>query len=333
MKDDKNNKLLVILGSTATGKTKLAVKLASQFNGEIVSADSRQVYKGMDIGTGKDLAEYTLQIRNYKSEIRNKFKIKNSKQIQNLNYKNIKILYHLIDVVSPKTEFNLAKYIKLANKAIRDIQKRGKLPILTGGTGLYLQAVVEGYNLSGAKPDKKLRADLEKKSTEELREILKQLDPRFKTQLDNKRYLIRYIEMVKQTGLPVDKLLIKQGSGYDCLVLGINFPRAEINKRIDKRLIERIDKQKMIEEVERLHGEGVSWKRLESFGLEYKFVSQYLQNKLDRKDMVEKLKIASHQFAKRQMTWFRRWEKQGREIKWIDEYNKANILVKKWMIK
>ena len=307
MKKNKSNKLLVILGPTASGKTKLAVKLAAKLSGEIVSADSRQVYKGMDIGTGKDLKDYFIRIPN------------------------IKIPYHLIDIVSPKTEFNLAKYLKLATEAIADIQARGKLPILVGGTGLYLEAVVEGYNLGGLKSDKKLRASLEKKSISQLQKLLHQLDKSYNGDLTNKRHLIRYIEMVKQTKLPLKKLLTTSGSKYDCLILGINLPRAEVNRRIDKRLINRIEKQGMIEEVERLHQAVVSWQRLENFGLEYKFVSQYLQGKMDKEEMIAKLAVASHQFAKRQMTWFRRWERQGREIKWIKNYQEAKVLVKDWI--
>jgi len=305
-----SKKLLGILGPTATGKTKLAVKLAAKFNGEIISADSRQVYKGMDIGTGKDLKDFRFKISDFR------FK---------------KIPYYCIDIVNPKTEFNLAKYLKYAHKAIKDIQARGKLPILVGGTGLYLQAVIEGYNLSGVKPDRALRASLEKKSINELRKLLQKLDKNYDGNLDNKRYLIRYIEMVKQTKLPLKKLLTSSGNKYNCLILGINFSREEINQRIDKRLIERIENQGLIKEVERLHEEGVSWKRLESFGLEYRFVSQYLQGKLTKVEMIEKLAIAIHQFAKRQLTWFRRWEKQGRSIKWIKNYAEARRLAKAWL--
>ncbi len=212
----KNDKLLVIIGPTGAGKTKLAVKLACIFNGEIVSADSRQVYRGMDVGTGKDLAEYG----------------------------NVK--YHCIDVVSPNTEFNLAKYLKFANKAIKDIQKRGKLPILTGGTGLYAQAIVDGYDLSGVAPDRELRKKLENMSVEELQKKLKKLDPDFTDELKNKRYLIRYIELATKTKTKLKKLLVAKGSGYDSLVLGIKFPRDIINKRLDKRLIQCIEKENMI---------------------------------------------------------------------------------------
>jgi len=311
-----NNKLLVIVGATGTGKTKLAVKLAQVYNGEIISADSRQVYKGMDVGTGKDLQDYVLQVeKSIKSKVHKVTK---------------KIPYHCIDVVSPKTEFNLGKYLKLANKAIRDIQKRGKLPILAGGTGLYAQAIVDGYDLSEVNPDKELRKKLESMSVEKLQKKLKKLDPDFDT-IFNKRYLIRYIEIATKTKTKLKKLSVTKGNSYNSLILGIKFPREIINKRIDRRIIQRIEHEKMIEEVEGLHKEGVSWKRLESFGLEYKFVSQYLQNKLERDEMIEKLKIASHQFAKRQMSWYRRWERQGRCIEWIDGYSKGARAVKKWL--
>lgn len=307
-----NNKLLVVVGPTATGKTKLAVKLAYQFDGEIVSADSRQVYRGMDIGTGKDLADFRLQI-------------------SDCRFKTIR--HHCIDIVSPNTDFNLAKYLKCAKKAIADIQKRGKLPILVGGTGLYFQAIADGYILSKTGPDKKLRERLEKKSFVELQKMLKKLDVNFNINLKNKRYLMRYIEMLTQTNKPLAEILQKQENEYDCLVLGLNLPREEVNKKIDKRLVQRIENEGMIEEVKKLHFKSkVSWKRLENFGLEYKFVSRYLQNKLDYNDMIEKLSIAIHQFAKRQMTWLRRWEKQGREIYWLNNYSEAEKLVRKWLI-
>lgn len=322
----KNNKLLVITGPTATGKTKLAVRLASVFNGEIISADSRQVYKGMDIGTGKDLQDYKLQVT------RNK-QIPNSKFQRNYKFQTLKIPYYLIDVVNPKTEFNLAKYLNLAHRAIKDAQARGKLPILVGGTGLYVQAIVDGYNLSGVKPDKKLRVKLEKKSVEELQKLLQKLDINYNRNLKNKRYLIRYIEMASHTKQPIKNLLTKAGSEYNCLVIGIKFPRAAINKRIDKRLIQRIENEGMIEEVERLHKQGVSRKRLESFGLEYKFVSYYLRGRLTKAEMIEQLGIAIHQFAKRQMSWLRRWERQGRKIYWVSGYKGARGFLNKWLRK
>ncbi len=305
------NKIIVILGPTASGKTSFGVKLAKKFNGEIVSADSRQVYKGMDIGTGKDLDEY---------------KIKNRGKV-------IKIPYHLIDVVSPRTEFNLAKYKKLAMHAIDDILKRKKLPIIVGGTGLYLEAIVENYDLSQAKPDKKLRASLEKLDVDELLKRLSALNNKFAKKLNssdrnNKRRLIRYIEILKQDKKNIP---LKSHPKYNSLLIGITWPREILRKRIYKRLIERIEKENMIEEVSFLHQQGITWKRLISFGLEYKYISLYLKGELTRNEMIEKLYRAICQFAKRQETWFRRWERKGAKIHWVNDFNKIDKIVRKFL--
>ncbi|MDP3043478.1 MAG: tRNA (adenosine(37)-N6)-dimethylallyltransferase MiaA [bacterium] len=331
MNTTKNKKIIVILGPTASGKTGLGVKLAYKFNGEIVSADSRQVYKGMDAGTGKDLDEYMLKIPNPKSQIPNKFKIQNSKIKK---YKIIKILYYLIDIVSPKTEFNAAKYQKLAYEAIDDILSRGKLPILVGGTGLYLQAVVDGYNLSRVKPDKVLRAKLEKKNADRLFALLKKINHKFAGKLNesdrkNKRRLIRYLEIASlRRETPGDA---KKNNKYGALLIGVSRSREILYKRIYKRLVERLEKEDMIGEVERLREEGVSWKRLESFGLEYKYISLYLRKKLTYDEMVEKLNTAIRQFAKKQITWFKRWERQGEKINWVKNRAEAEMLIKKFI--
>jgi tRNA dimethylallyltransferase len=335
MNTTKNKKIIVILGPTASGKTGMGVKLAYKYNGEIVSADSRQVYKGMDVGTGKDLDEYMLKIPNSKFQIPNKFKIQNSKIKK---YKIIKIPYYLIDIVSPKTEFNAAKYQKLAYEAIDDILRRGKLPILVGGTGLYLQAVVDGYNLSRVKPDKVLRAKLEKKNADRLFALLKKINHKFAGKLNesdrkNKRRLIRYLEIANppaggRQGTPGDA---KKNNKYGALLIGVSRSREILHKRISKRLVERLEKEDMIGEVERLREEGVSWKRLESFGLEYKYISLYLRKKLTYDEMVEKLNTAIRQFAKKQMTWFRRWEGQGREICWVKNRKEAERLIRKFI--
>ena len=305
------NKIIVVLGTTASGKTKLGVDLARKFNGEIISADSRQVYRGMDVGTGKDLDEY----------------------------KNIP--YHLIDVVNPNTKFSLAKYQKLAFQAIEDILKRGKTPIIVGGTGLYLQAVVDNYNLSGARPDKELREKLEGKSAGELFLELKKINSKFAERLNeserkNRRRLIRYIEIMQDKG--AEKKGVSHPIGcetpkakYDFLLLGLTWPRETLKERIYKRLMERLENENMVGEVKELHKDGVSWKRLESFGLEYKYISLYLQGKLDYEEMVEKLNIAIRQFAKKQMTWFRRWEKQGRKINWVKDGEEAEKLVREFL--
>ena len=289
IKNDK--KIIVILGPTASGKTKLAVELAEKFNGEIVSADSRQVYRGMDIGTGKDLAEYSVP-------------------------------YHLIDVASPKSQFDLAQYQKMAFRAIDDILKRGKLPILVGGSGLYLQAVVDNYKLSEAKKDLTLRKELEKLSVAELFLKLKKLAPKLAEKLNqsdknNKRRLTRYLEIVGQD----QNFKSRAGKRkYDAIIIGINYSRDTLKQRIFKRLLERLKEQNMIGEVEALHRQGLSWKRLEEFGLEYKFISQYLQGKLKYEEMVEQLNRAIYQFSKRQLTWFKRWEKQGAKISWLKDF-------------
>ena len=327
IKNDK--KIIVILGPTASGKTKLAVELAEKFNGEIVSADSRQVYRGMDIGTGKDLKDYRLEIPNPNDQLPNKFKIQNSK------LKIIEIPYHLIDVANPKEQFDLAQYQKMAFRAIDDILKRGKLPILAGGSGLYLQAVVENYKLSEAKKDLALRKKLEKLSAAELFNKLKKLAPKMAVKLNqsdknNKRRLIRYLEIVGQDHN------FKSRAGkrkYNALIIGVNFSRDILKQRIFKRLLERLKEQNMIGEVERLHEQGLSWKRLEEFGLEYKFIALYLQGKLQYEEMVEKLNLAIYQFAKRQMTWFKRWEKQGANINWVKDNKKIEKLVKDYLEK
>jgi len=310
-------KVLVILGPTACGKTRLAVELAREFNGEIISADSRQVFEGMDIGTGKDLKEYG----------------------QGKN----KVIYHLIDVVSPNEEFNLAKYQKLANEAIEKVIAAGHLPILVGGTGLYLQAVVDGYELDPYEPDLKKRAQLEKKSVVELYELLEEAYPDFAHKLNNSdknnpRRLIRYLEITIQEkkaqsfkkNIDIAKTNIKEPP-YDFLLLGLNRSDEEIRRLIVKRLNDRLEKEEMVKEVEHLNKEGVGWARLDSFGLEYRFISAYLQEKMEYEEMIEKLGIVTYRFAKRQKTWFRRWEKQGRKIEWLNKTEEAWNKVKKWL--
>ncbi len=291
-----SNKLLVIVGPTASGKTDLSIKLAKEFGGEVISADSRQVYKSMNIGTGKVTKKEMTHIPHY-----------------------------LLDVVSPKTRFSVTKYRKKAIKAIKDIQKRNKLPILIGGTGFYIQAVIDGIIIPPVKPDWKLRRELEKKSKEDLFKQLKKLDPkRAKTiEKHNKRRLIRALEIVIKTNKPVPSLK-KEPVSYDILMLGVK--RDDIKELIEKRLLKRI-KQGMIAEVKNLHESGVSFKRLEEFGLEYRYVALHLQNKLSKQEMIEKLKKEIKHYAKRQMTWFKR----DKRIKWIKSYKQAEKLTKHFL--
>lgn len=287
-------KLIVILGPTACGKTKLAVKLARLFNGEIVSADSRQVYIGMNIGTGKDLKEYG------------------------------QIPYHLIDIMSPKKQFSLAEYQKLAYQKIDDIIKRGKTPFLVGGSGLYLQAVIDGYQLSGAKPNFKLRKSLNEKTLNQLQSLIKKYHLKLnESDFNNKRRLIRAIEKYEMR----DTRCKIQDTRYDCLVLGVKYSKAVINQRIDKRLIHRLEKENMIGEVKNLRKNGVSWKRLNDFGLEYRFIAKHLRGEISYDELVKQLSNAIHQFAKRQLTWFKRMSR----ISWVTKEVEAKKLIKNFL--
>jgi tRNA dimethylallyltransferase len=319
---NKNNnaKIIVILGTTASGKTKLGVDLARQFNGEIISADSRQVYRGLDVGSGKDLVEYQ------------------------------EVKYHLINVADPKERFSVAEYQRQAFAAIEDILGRGKLPIIVGGSGQYLEAVVENYQLAEVKPDEDLRNDLEEKSVPELFEILLEKNKTFAEKLNNsdknnKRRLIRYLEVFNSplsVGLlnpetsgvdaPRGRGVLGEAS-YNFLLLGLTYPKEILSEKIHRRLVERLENENMIQEVSNLHDKtGLSWERLEEFGLEYKFISQYLQDKFDYDQMVELIDKASIQFAKKQMTWFKRWEKK-REINWLEDKSLAEEMVENFLEK
>lgn len=289
------NKLIVILGPTASGKTDLSIKLAKKFNGEIVSADSRQVYKGMNIGTGKITKKEMAGIPHY-----------------------------LLDVISPNTRFDVAKYRKKALKAISAIQKRNKLPFLVGGTGFYIQAIVDGLIFPEVKPNWKLRSQLEKQDTKTLLRKLIKIDPeRAKTiEKNNRRRLIRAIEIVLKTKRPVPKLK-KQPLNSDVLILGVKKDRKELSSLIHKRLLKRL-KNGMVAEVKKLKQSGVSWKRLEEFGLEYRYIALYLQNKITKDEMIERLQKEIEHYAKRQMTWFKR----DKRIHWINNSRKAKKLIK-----
>ena len=290
--------LLTILGPTATGKTQLAVQLAHKLNGEIISADSRQVYRGMDIGTGKDLGEYKL----------------NGKSIP----------YHLIDIVDPVEEYNVAQFQKDFQKVSMDIRKLEKLPILCGGTGFYVKAVLLDFQLSKTEPNKQLRQKLENWKLEDLINELETISPgaSANTLVDTKRRVIRAIEVAKnrrqETGDRDNEIQNPKSKIQNPIVLGVNYPREVIRERITARLHERLNNG-MIEEVELLLKNGVTHEKLNSFGLEYRFISHYLQGQLSRDEMAEKLNTAIHQFAKKQMTFFRNMEKNGIKIHWIPE--------------
>ena len=277
--------LICVLGPTASGKTKYAVQLARELEGEILSGDSRQVYRGMDIGTGKDLADYG------------------------------DVPYHLIDIVDAGTKYNIYQYQHDFEKAYQDILSRGKRPILCGGSGLYLEAATCGYYLPDVPADNELRAELAKLPTEELIAKYESMrTPHNTTDYDTRQRLIRALEIaIYEESHPVTRTsFLPKHTKY----LGISVSREVRNARIDARLKARLD-EGMVDEVRRLLDSGIPADDLLYYGLEYKFLTLYLTGALSYDEMVEKLRIAIHQFAKRQMTWFRGMERRGIEIEWL----------------
>ncbi len=276
--------LLVVLGPTASGKTRFGVKLAQALAGEIISADSRQVYRGMDIGTGKDLTEYG------------------------------DIPYHLIDIVQPGSEFNLFEFQRRFTDAFALIREHGRLPILVGGTGMYLEAAVQGYRLAEAPQSPSLRRELENLPMAALIERLKRtVAPHNTTDTLGRDRLVRAIE-VAESGRDKEPRPLPD---IEPLILGLRWERQALRRRITARLRERLA-QGMIEEAERLHADGVPWETLEFYGLEYRFIARFLRGALNRNDMLQKLDSAIHDFARRQETWFRRMERNGIIIHWLD---------------
>jgi tRNA dimethylallyltransferase len=324
----KNNKLttLVLVGPTASGKSELAVALAKKFNGEIISCDSRQIYKGMDLGTGKVEGNWRpIPIAFHPERVGpREGSLKNRKIFV---YKSIP--HHLIDFINPKKQYSAALFKQQAQKAIADVTARGKLPILCGGTAHWIDAVIYNQPLPDVKPNPKLRAKLEKQSVDVLFKRLTKLDPRRAANIDskNKHRLIRALEIVLTTGKPVaNETWNVKHEAYKTLWLGINQPQPILFEKIKKRLKQRLD-QGMVKEVTRLHNQGLSWKKLESFGLEYKFVSLYLQKKLSYDEMFEQLFTAIKQYTKRQMTWWKR----NKEIHWINNFIISKKLVEKFL--
>jgi tRNA dimethylallyltransferase len=289
-------KIIVIVGPTASGKTSLSIKLAKKFNGEIISADSRQVYKGMNLGTGKVTKEEMQGIKHY-----------------------------LIDIISPKKTLTVVQYVKKAKAEIKKIISKNKIPIIVGGTGFYVDALVFDYKFPEVSPNLKLRKTLEKKSTQELFKMLKKIDPQRAKNIDpnNKMRLIRAIEIAQKLGKVPE---LKKELKYNPLFIGIKISKEKLKEKIKKRLIKRL-KQGMIKEVEKLKKQGLSWKKLESFGLEYRYIAYYLQNKISYKQMLNQLEKAIINYAKRQMTWF----KKNKNINWILNYNEAQKLVKEFL--
>lgn len=296
--------LIVILGPTASGKTRLAIRLAKDLGSEIISADSRQVYRGMDIGTGKDTGDYTIN--------------------------GIPIPYHMIDIVDPEYEFSVFEFQRRFCQCFAILASRGILPVLCGGTGLYIEAVLKGYRMLDVPEDRELRKSLEKEAMESLTERLLQLNGAIHntTDLLNRKRLVRAIEIAAYTqnykGTP-DQLnfpALKQ------LVIGIHWERSVLRRRITDRLEKRL-RAGLIEEVQSLHDHGVDWEKLNFFGLEYRYVGMYLQGQLEYERMFQILNTRIHQFSKRQETWFRRMERRGTVIHWMegDDYSSLRKLV------
>ena len=291
--------LITILGPTAVGKTKLGVRLADIFNCEIISADSRQVYKGMDIGTGKDLSCYQI----------------NKKQIK----------YHLIDVIEPKDEFNLFEFVKQFNLIFHKIKESNKTPLMVGGTGLYLSSILQKYKLRKADFSEKIIAKLETQSTERLVENLKNLNPK----LHNTTDLLDRDRIIKAIVVERSKEFDNEINTYvKSFNIGIKEKRETIKERINLRLKHRLNNG-MIDEVKNLMNSGISYERLKLLGLEYKFIAMYLNGELNYNDMYQKLDSSINNFAKRQMTWFRKMEKEGCVINWIDgaDFDEAKKLI------
>ena len=287
------DKVIVIVGPTASGKSDLAVKIAQKYNGEIISADSRQVYKGLDIGSGKITKEEMGGVEHY-----------------------------LLDVAHPETRFSVQDFKNLATKAIEEIKNKGKIPIIVGGTGFYIDVLVEDVRLPSVPPNQELRHKLETLSTTNLVLMLEQADNDRLQNIDknNRIRLIRAIEIAQALG-SVPKIIPHQK--YDPIYIGIQWPKEVLDKRIYDRLIRRLD-QGMIEEVQNLHDNGLSWERLFSLGLEYRYVSLFLQNKLTKEEMIEKLFTAIKQYSKRQMTWFKR----NKKINWVQDIEEAFRILK-----
>lgn len=289
---DMNYNLIVILGPTACGKTTFAAHLAKEMgNAEIISADSRQVYRGMSIGTGKDLIDYEVD--------------------------GVQIPYHLIDICDAGEKYNVYRYQNDFFEAFEDIRSRGKMPIMCGGTGLYIESVLKGYRMINVPPDHDLRARLEGKSLTELEEILKgyrQLHN--STDTDTCQRAIRAIEIEEyyRTHGEIDDKPLPE---LRPLVIGLDIERNARREKISSRLEARV-KEGMIAEIKALLDSGVKAEDLIYYGLEYKFVTQHVIGELTFEEMIEQLEIAIHQFAKRQMTWFRGMEKRGTHIEWID---------------
>lgn len=284
----KQSRILAIVGPTASGKTRRAVAAAVALGGEIVSGDSRQVYRGMDIGTGKDLCEYGT------------------------------VPYHLIDVAPAGSKYNLYRYLRDARAAIEDISARGRVPVVCGGTGLYVESLLKGMYLPEVPENAELRASLRGKSLEELTAMLSTMKALHNvTDVDTAQRAVRAIEIqTYYAAHPDEAALVNNPQPLDAVIVGVDIGRDERRRRISLRLKARVD-EGMADEVRRLLADGIPAEDLIYYGLEYKFVTQYVIGELSYEEMLQGLETAIHQFAKRQMTWFRGMERRGFTIHWL----------------
>lgn len=292
-------KLIVILGPTAVGKTRFAVKLASSFNGEIISADSRQVYKRMDIGTGKDLGDYKIDDN--------------------------EIPYHLIDIIEPSEEFDLFHFQKLFQISFSQIISKSRIPFLVGGTALYIHSILKNYQMLEVEFNSLRHKELETLSIEELRALVieKRTNVHNTTDLIEKERMIKAILVSEQKKSVIEKDNIE----FKNFVIGLKDDREAIKKSITNRLKKRLESG-MIEEVEELVQSGISYEKLDFFGLEYKFIGRHIKGELNYNDMFQKLNSSIHKFAKRQMTWFRKMEREGINIHWVEKGKEDEIYSK-----
>ncbi len=307
---EKSYNCIIILGPTAVGKTAIGVAVARAFNGEIISADSRQTYRHLDIGSGKDLADYEA------------------------SEDGPAVPYHLIDITELPAEYSVYNYQQDFYKVFKDITERGKVPVVVGGTGMYLDAIVRDYQLVILPENKKLHEELESTPLEVLAERLIKLQPdlHVKADLLEKDRVIKALEIIEAKKQGVDSTSVQRPE-IKPLIIGTTLPRPQLWENISRRLRERLDGG-MLEEVQFIHDSGISWERLEKLGLEYRFCSEYLQGKIESKEkLFEGLFIAIRQFAKRQETWFRMMEKKGVEIHWLASGSKEERIAqaKEWI--
>lgn len=287
-----NYNCIIVLGPTAVGKTSIGVAIAHALNGEVISADSRQTYRHLDIGSGKDLDEYVVNGE--------------------------KVPYHLIDIIDLPDEYTVYNYQQDFYKAFKDIQSRGKLPVVVGGTGMYLDSIVRDYQLVNLPENKELHEKLMATPLEELAKKLLELQPDLHVMADlqEKDRVVKALEIIEAKKAGYDTTSAERPE-INPLIIGTTLPREQMWKNIQIRLHERLE-EGMLDEVQSIHDSGITWERLEKLGLEYRFCSQYLQGKFESLDvMEEKLFIAIRQFAKRQETWFRMMEKKGVSINWL----------------